>query len=61
LIEKKAIVAIIQARKINKNPTRRTVNIAPKNNRVPAVSNMFSPDFCARLLKALRRLMAASR
>ena len=61
MIEKKAIVAIIQAMKIKKKPTKKTVNIAPKNNRVPAVSNMFSPDFCARLWKALRRLIAANR
>ena len=58
-MEKKAIVAIIQAIKINKKPTNAMVNIAPMNRSVPAVSNMFSPDFCARLLKDLLKLIAA--
>ena len=60
-MEKNAMVAIIQARNISKKPTSTMVNMAPKNRRVPAVSNKCSPDFSERALKAFLRFIAANR
>ena len=60
-MEKNAIVAIIQATNISSKPMKKNiVSMAPMNRRVPAVSNMCSPDFCARVLKAFLRFIAAS-
>jgi len=59
-MDKKAIVAIIHAMNINKKPTNNMVNIEPMNKSVPAVSNMCSPDFCARLLKDFLKFIAAN-
>ena len=61
LIEKNAIVAIIQATNINSKPMKnRIVKMAPTKRSVLAVSNMCSPYFWAIVLNDFLKFIAAN-
>ena len=58
-IEKKPIVANIQATKMSIKPTKIIVSMAPHQSKVPAVENEWSPDFSASKSKVFLRRVAA--
>ena len=61
LMEKNAVVAIIQATTIIIKPIPNTiVSMAPMKSNVPAVSNSRSPDLCASEVKAFLRYIVIS-
>jgi hypothetical protein len=59
-MEKKPIVANIQAMNMSIKPTKIIVSMAPHQSKVLAVENEWSPDFCASKSKVFLKRVAAS-